>query len=255
MDVEPEWRLWDALKSGSTYRFTRLCRTSQLPPLPTTATMSAFNRNTDAIHGHCACGALQYSIDIRNIENDLKLAAYCHCARCQRLNGAPYIWTNHWLYHAVTWKPLADGPPPGAPESSSSSAEGLFSPAMQTFEALKGRKWKLRCRQCGSPMGSWNAGRGRCVAYCKAGSINVLSLTYFLPQMDHMADNTSTQDLTDAKRTNWRASRRRSGCAGPCTGSDQTAASPVLRTVALRGAQRWTGKVGGIRRTKSKGHR
>ena len=113
------------------------------------------------IGGHCACGALQYRIDVSNVRSDLQLSAYCHCTRCQRFNGAPFVWTTHWLYHAVTWNPPASGPPPGAVESNDgvSVSAGHFSPHMLAYEAMKGRKWKLRCRECGSPMGSWNAAR------------------------------------------------------------------------------------------------
>lgn len=117
------------------------------------------------IHGHCACGSLRFKIDIQNIANDLTLSMFCHCSRCQRLNGAPYIWSNHWSFDAVQWFPLANRPPPGAPgnDGKPNSIEngGEFSPNMQTFETMKGRKWKLRCKDCGSPMGSWNAAKGK----------------------------------------------------------------------------------------------
>lgn len=111
------------------------------------------------IKGHCACGSLRYRIDVSNIERDLVLSGYCHCSQCQRLNGAPFVWTNHWLYPALTWDPPAAGPPPGAPDASSGS--GHFSPNMKTYGLMEGRKWKLRCKNCGSPLGSWNAAKAK----------------------------------------------------------------------------------------------
>jgi hypothetical protein len=121
---------------------------------------SIMSSTTKARHiaGHCACGSLRYRIDVTNIDTDLVLSGYCHCSQCQRLNGAPYVWTNHWQYKALTWDPPASGPPPGAPELPKGS-EGHFSPNMQTYELMKGRKWKLRCKYCGSPVGSWNAAK------------------------------------------------------------------------------------------------
>lgn len=115
-----------------------------------------YDDNDAYIHGHCACGLLHYRIDVRDIDDVLQLATYCHCARCQRLNGAPYIWSNHWLYRAVEWFPTPANPPPGAPDLPDGET-GAFSANMQVYELMKGRKWKLRCRECGSPMGSWNA--------------------------------------------------------------------------------------------------
>ncbi|UZJ53878.1 hypothetical protein CBS101457_003198 [Exobasidium rhododendri] len=125
----------------------------------------------NVIRGHCACGSLRYTIDVSNIDRDLKLSMYCHCSQCQRLNGAPFVWSTHWSYPSVTWDPPAQGPPPGAPvpDSSSSSSSflqpsspsGHFSPKMQTYENMKGRKWKLRCKDCGSPIGSWNAAKSK----------------------------------------------------------------------------------------------
>ena len=111
------------------------------------------------IRGHCACGQLHYSISTRDVDRDLALSAYCHCSRCQRLNGAPYVWSTHWLYSALSWYPPSSGPPPGAPDLQ--DAEGHFSPAMETFMTMKDRKWKLRCKKCGSPMGSWNAAKAK----------------------------------------------------------------------------------------------
>lgn len=117
------------------------------------------------IHGHCGCGALKYKIDISNIDKDLALSAYCHCASCQRINGAPFIWTSHWEYDAVVWDPPSQGVPPGAPSGNPKnvlmSTTEAFSPSMQIFEALPSKKWKLRCKHCGSPVGSWNAGTKR----------------------------------------------------------------------------------------------
>lgn len=118
----------------------------------------------EVLRGHCACGALSYTISLAQIEQDLTLSAFCHCSRCQRINGAPFVWSTHWLYSAVSWSPPSHGPPPGAPGSNDSHGLGqAFSPAISTFETMKGRKWKLRCSTCGSPLGSWNAAKQKYV--------------------------------------------------------------------------------------------
>lgn len=36
---------------------------------------------------------------------------------------------------------------------------GAWSGLLETYEAQQGRKWKLRCARCASPMGSWSVVR------------------------------------------------------------------------------------------------
>lgn len=134
----------------------------------------------DQTTGHCACKRTTFTVRLNNISSDLRLSAYCHCSQCQRLNGAPFIWTTHWAEDAVHWssttappnddadsdpaviRPLTrggarliphEGPipfiPPYMPDPS-------FAPSMAVYEAMPMRKWKLRCDHCGTPLGSWN---------------------------------------------------------------------------------------------------
>lgn len=42
------------------------------------------------IEGVCYCGHTTYTV--HNPQDNIKVSAYCHCSRCQRLNGAPCIW-------------------------------------------------------------------------------------------------------------------------------------------------------------------
>lgn len=120
------------------------------------------------VAGHCACGSLRYTIELRGA---LPLSMYCHCSSCQRFNGAPFVHSLHIPYEWLTWSPPASAPPPGVKEALlrneeerrqlTAKPEGAFPPPMLTYEAMPGRKWKTRCGECGCPMGSWNAGTQR----------------------------------------------------------------------------------------------
>lgn len=78
----------------------------------------------DFVAGHCACTAVAYVLNLSPEEQDqdqagpsssinqnsrkpagLTLAAACHCSKCQRLNGAPFVWTTHWKEDSVKWFP------------------------------------------------------------------------------------------------------------------------------------------------------
>jgi hypothetical protein len=156
---------------------------SPLPPLPEYTT------------GHCACKRSRYRVQLTNLQDDLRLSAYCHCTSCQRLNGAPFVWTTHWAEEAVKWSsdvldgveekgtqgsspsPSSSGEPSSrrtrggarlipavssshSPSQSSNAGlimpEATFAPTMAVYETLPGRKWKQRCDYCGTPLGSWN---------------------------------------------------------------------------------------------------
>lgn len=155
---------------------------SPLPPLPEYTT------------GHCACKRTRYRVQLTNLQDDLRLSAYCHCTSCQRLNGAPFVWTTHWAEEVVQWSSEAlggveqedtqgssssssNGEPssrrtrggarlipavsssPSPPQSSNAGLvqpEATFAPTMAVYETLPGRKWKQRCDYCGTPLGSWN---------------------------------------------------------------------------------------------------
>lgn len=151
---------------------------SPLPPLPQHTT------------GHCACKRTRYRVQLTNLEDDLRLSAYCHCTSCQRLNGAPFVWTTHWAEEAVEWSSVVlEGDEEERTQGSSSSSgepssrrtrggarlipvvsssasqssnagvivpEATFAATMAVYETLPGRKWKQRCDFCGTPLGSWN---------------------------------------------------------------------------------------------------
>lgn len=97
----------------------------------------------DFVAGHCACTAVAYVLDL-STEQDLlnsgsqpqgqasasnhskqsrpiglTLSTYCHCSKCQRFNGAPFVWTTHWKEESVTWFP-----PPEVEENVSEEEEG-----------------------------------------------------------------------------------------------------------------------------------
>ncbi|EPQ32142.1 uncharacterized protein PFL1_00339 [Pseudozyma flocculosa PF-1] len=103
-----------------------------------------------SLRGHCACGALRYTLDAS--PSNLLLSAYCHCTRCQRLNGAPFVWTTHWKKDAVAWSSSGgEAPLRSTVQQQLGDVDGL-----ELYESLPGRKFKIRCARCGTPMGSWS---------------------------------------------------------------------------------------------------
>lgn len=110
--------------------------------------------NMPTLKGHCNCGALEYSLEATPA--NLCLSAFCHCTQCQRINGAPYVWTTHWKKEAVTWSSPSAA---GSNKTVDAQAEKVFGAGVTTgqlYESVAGRKWKLRCSECGNPMGTWN---------------------------------------------------------------------------------------------------
>lgn len=116
------------------------------------------------LHGSCFCGNVQYSIDISNkpqtsndpetketierIPENLTLSAYCHCTNCQRLNGCPFVWTTHWKQESLKWINSTMIPFDHLKEGISNQ--------LDLYESMPGRKFKLRCKKCGSPVGSYS---------------------------------------------------------------------------------------------------
>ncbi len=96
------------------------------------------------LRGHCACGRARFTISVSPGAPECILRNACHCSTCSRINGAPFIWTSHWKYDAVKWEGADGRTPPD------------FGPALQTWESMPGRKFKLRCTHCGSPLGTWS---------------------------------------------------------------------------------------------------
>ncbi|KAG0149858.1 hypothetical protein CROQUDRAFT_668966 [Cronartium quercuum f. sp. fusiforme G11] len=121
------------------------------------------------LNGSCFCHHVQFIINlesdtssIKSISNkklidspsqftptNLTLSAYCHCTNCQRLNGSPFVWTTHWKHQALVWISPSMVP-------FNSKVEGGLPETVDVFESMPGRKFKLRCKSCGSPIGSYS---------------------------------------------------------------------------------------------------
>lgn len=114
------------------------------------------------LEGSCFCKLTTFKINFTD-RSDLTLSAFCHCSSCQRLNGAPFVHTTHWRERSVVWDVEFGGEtgekPEGLSDGGGGGGEGEGKGWVQRFESMKGRKWKLRCGNCGSPLGSWNAGK------------------------------------------------------------------------------------------------
>lgn len=119
--------------------------------------VSASSSNT--ITGTCFCKAVQFSIQLFDLDStsNLTLSAYCHCTSCQLLNASPFVWTTHWKHQALQFNQTSS--------SSSTPTPSIYFPPhlkislpdhIQIFESMPGRKLKLRCHHCGSPIGSYN---------------------------------------------------------------------------------------------------
>ncbi|KAH9812035.1 Mss4-like protein [Melampsora americana] len=119
------------------------------------------------LFGSCFCENVQYIIDITHqtqisnhtppnlkkepgrIPENLTLTAYCHCTNCQRLNGSPFVWTTHWKEDSLRWLNSTKMIP------FNHLNEGLPD-TLEIYESMPGRKYKLRCKKCGSPVGSYS---------------------------------------------------------------------------------------------------
>ena len=77
-------------------------------------------------HGSCLCGAVQFSVPLPS-----KWVAHCHCTRCQRAHGAPF----------VTWAGFE------APAVEINDEEAL----LRWYVAREGGSRGF-CSRCGSPM-------------------------------------------------------------------------------------------------------
>ncbi|KAJ7665407.1 Mss4-like protein [Mycena polygramma] len=85
--------------------------------------------------GACFCGAVSYTV-----AGKPTLSAYCHCTRCQIMNGSAFIWTLHFPASAFTW-----------------THSEPHSAALETY-VTEGKPWKtrFRCIKCGVCVGSYN---------------------------------------------------------------------------------------------------
>lgn len=85
--------------------------------------------------GSCACGATKWTATAAPVT-----IKYCHCIKCRKVSGAPFLACANFAIDAVTWNSTAGGATPfetaGSLRVSSSSKVAL-------------RAW---CKECGSPM-------------------------------------------------------------------------------------------------------
>jgi len=93
-----------------------------------------------SLQGGCFCMRVRYSICMTT---NPSLSAYCHCTRCQRLFGAPFIHTIHldpaskfeWTTASTTISDVAD--------------------EYVVFDV----KHRFRCKTCGTHVASWNTAK------------------------------------------------------------------------------------------------
>ncbi|KAF7347500.1 hypothetical protein MVEN_01506200 [Mycena venus] len=85
--------------------------------------------------GACFCGAVSYTVTGKPT-----LSAYCHCSRCQIMNGSAFIWTIHFPASAFSWT---------HPEQHDAATDTYIT---------EGKPWKtrFRCRKCGTCVASYN---------------------------------------------------------------------------------------------------
>ncbi|KAJ7492243.1 Mss4-like protein [Mycena latifolia] len=85
--------------------------------------------------GACFCRSVSYTVSGKPT-----LSAYCHCTRCQIMNGSAFIWTIHFPAAAFAW---THSDPHGA--------------ALDTY-VTEGKPWKTRyrCKNCGCCVASYN---------------------------------------------------------------------------------------------------
>lgn len=89
------------------------------------------------------------------------LSAYCHCTRCQRLSGAPFIATVHLPPHVFSW---STPPPPistdSGIESGTSPDERPISDVTDVYTIIE-VKHRYRCKTCGAGVASYNAKKNK----------------------------------------------------------------------------------------------
>ncbi|KAK7063888.1 Mss4-like protein [Favolaschia claudopus] len=85
--------------------------------------------------GTCYCGSVSYTVT-----GNPTLSAFCHCTRCQRMNGAAFIWTIHFPATAFIW-----------------THSEPHSVALNSY-AAEDKPWKTRyrCKNCGVCVASRN---------------------------------------------------------------------------------------------------
>ncbi|KAF7303086.1 hypothetical protein MKEN_01272100 [Mycena kentingensis (nom. inval.)] len=83
--------------------------------------------------GSCFCGAVNYTVSGSPVRS-----AFCHCTRCQKMNGSPCIWTIHFPNSAFAWT--------------------TSDPAVDGY-ATDGKLYKTRyrCKACGVCIASYNS--------------------------------------------------------------------------------------------------
>lgn len=74
----------------------------------------------------------------------LVLSAYCHCSRCQRILGCPFVATTHISPHVFSWS---------LPQSTISDLAEVFT--------IIGVKHRYRCKTCGTNVASFNEAKNK----------------------------------------------------------------------------------------------
>ncbi|KAJ7109819.1 Mss4-like protein [Mycena epipterygia] len=107
------------------------------PPDSTTVIFlhSPSHMPTSVRAGACFCGSVSYTVT-----GDPTLSAYCHCSRCQVMNGSAFIWTIHFPAAAFAW-----------------THSDPHNTVLDTY-VTEGKPWKTRyrCKNCGCCVASYN---------------------------------------------------------------------------------------------------
>ncbi|EPQ60112.1 hypothetical protein GLOTRDRAFT_67467 [Gloeophyllum trabeum ATCC 11539] len=90
----------------------------------------------DVIQGSCFCGGVSYEVYGTPV-----LSAFCHCTKCQRMTGCPFVHTIHYDASAFAW-----------------THPGFHLSRLDSYNVPE-KPWKTRyrCKQCGCTVASHNA--------------------------------------------------------------------------------------------------
>lgn len=93
---------------------------------------------------------------------NLVLSAYCHCTRCQRLVGCPFVATLHLAPHVFSW---SDAPPSSNASSTSGNHQNINRSSeskLDTYTISEApHKTRYRCKDCGTPLASFNSAKDK----------------------------------------------------------------------------------------------
>ncbi|KAF8327928.1 Mss4-like protein [Cantharellus anzutake] len=132
------------------------------------------------LHGGCFCKRVRYSIDV---DIPPLLNAYCHCTRCQKLFGAPFIHTIHLRPEAFKW----------------TTAPIPLSNVTDEYVVIN-VKHRFRCKTCGSHIASWNEAKQKWSVWGATldRDVNGRIIDWsFVKPTDHMFYGTRMLDIPD----------------------------------------------------------